>query len=38
MFEIYILKDRGLTREFVKRCKESKYQALCLTVDTCAWR
>lgn len=34
MFQIYLLKDRGLTREFVQRCKESRYQALCLTVDT----
>ncbi|QIL88579.1 alpha-hydroxy-acid oxidizing protein [Microbulbifer sp. SH-1] len=34
MFQIYILKDRELTKEFVQRCKDSKYQALCLTVDT----
>ena len=34
MFQIYILKDRELTKEFVKRCKDSGYQALCLTVDT----
>ncbi|MBA4500940.1 alpha-hydroxy acid oxidase [Marinobacterium marinum] len=34
MFQIYILKDRELTREFVQRCKHSGYQALCLTVDT----
>ncbi len=34
MFQIYILKDRELTREFVHRCKDSGYQALCLTVDT----
>ncbi|MEH6912233.1 MAG: alpha-hydroxy acid oxidase [Oceanicoccus sp.] len=34
MFQIYVLKDRGLTREFVQRCKDSHYQALCLTVDT----
>ena len=33
MFQIYILKDRGLTREFVARCKASSYAALCLTVD-----
>jgi L-lactate dehydrogenase (cytochrome) len=33
MFQIYILKDRGLTREFVERCKAAKYDALCLTVD-----
>ena len=34
MYQIYILKDRELTREFVARCKAAKYQALCLTVDT----
>ncbi len=34
MFQIYILKDRELTREFVERCKASGYRALCLTVDT----
>jgi L-lactate dehydrogenase (cytochrome) len=34
MFQIYILKDRALTTEFVDRCKAAKYQALCLTVDT----
>jgi L-lactate dehydrogenase (cytochrome) len=34
MYQIYILKDRGLTTEFVERCKAAKYQALCLTVDT----
>jgi len=34
MFQIYIFKDRELTREFVHRCKASAYQALCLTVDT----
>ncbi len=34
MFQIYIFKDRGLTREFVARARESGYQALCLTVDT----
>ena len=34
MFQIYILKDRGLTRELVQRCKAANYDALCLTVDT----
>lgn len=33
MFQIYILKDRELTREFVERCKVANYDALCLTVD-----
>ncbi len=34
MFQVYIFKDRGLTREFVERAKQADYQALCLTVDT----
>ncbi len=34
MFQIYMLKDRELTREFVQRCKASHYNVLCLTVDT----
>ena len=34
MFQIYILKDRGLTREHVQRCRQAGYHALCLTVDT----
>ncbi|WP_066685184.1 alpha-hydroxy acid oxidase [Sphingomonas sp. CCH18-H6] len=34
MFQIYVLRDRGLTREFVQRARESGYDALCLTVDT----
>ena len=34
VYQIYVFKDRGLTREFVERCKASQYTALCLTVDT----
>ena len=34
MFQVYLFKDRGLTRELVQRCKEARYNALCLTVDT----
>lgn len=34
MYQVYMFKDRGLTEDFVKRCKEQKYAALCLTVDT----
>lgn len=34
MYQVYVFKDRGLTREFVERCRESGYAALCLTVDT----
>ncbi len=33
MFQIYVFKDRGLTREFIARCKEAKFTSLCLTVD-----
>ncbi|RMF12156.1 MAG: alpha-hydroxy-acid oxidizing protein [Alphaproteobacteria bacterium] len=34
MFQIYIFKDRALTREFVARCKAAGFDAMCLTVDT----
>ncbi|UTW54680.1 alpha-hydroxy acid oxidase [Kordiimonas sp. SCSIO 12610] len=33
IFQLYILKDRGLTKEFVDRCKAAGYTALALTVD-----
>ncbi len=33
MFQIYCFRDRGLTREFIERCKAAHYHALCLTVD-----
>ncbi len=32
-FQIYVMKDRGLTREFIQRCKDANYDALALTVD-----
>jgi len=32
-FQIYVLKDRSLVREFIQRCKDSGYTALALTVD-----
>ena len=34
MYQVYVLKDRGITRDFIERCKASNYDALCLTVDT----
>lgn len=34
LFQIYIFKDRGLTAEFVARCKDAGYHGLALTVDT----
>ncbi|TAL02215.1 MAG: alpha-hydroxy-acid oxidizing protein [Rhodospirillaceae bacterium] len=34
MFQLYVYKDRGLTAEFIARCKAANYTALCLTADT----
>lgn len=34
MYQIYVLKDRGITEDFVARCKDNGFDALCLTVDT----
>lgn len=34
MYQVYMFKDRAISRDFVKRCKEQNYAALCLTVDT----
>ncbi len=34
MFQLYVFKDRGLTRNFLERIKAKQYVALCLTVDT----
>lgn len=34
VFQIYIFRDRGLTRELVARCKEAGFSGLALTVDT----
>jgi L-lactate dehydrogenase (cytochrome) len=33
VFQVYVFKDRGLSREFIQRAKESGYAALQLTVD-----
>ena len=32
-FQVYVLKDRGLTREFLQRAREAGFKALQLTVD-----
>jgi L-lactate dehydrogenase (cytochrome) len=32
-FQVYVLKDRGLSREFLQRAKDAGYTALQLTVD-----
>lgn len=34
MYQVYVFKDRGITRDFIERCKACNYDALCLTVDT----
>jgi L-lactate dehydrogenase (cytochrome) len=34
IFQIYVFKDRGLTKEFVARCKEAGFHGVALTVDT----
>ena len=34
LFQLYIFKDRDVTRELIERCRRSGYKALCLTVDT----
>ena len=34
MYQVYVFKDRGITMDFVARCKASRYDAICLTVDT----
>jgi L-lactate dehydrogenase (cytochrome) len=33
MFQIFIFKDRDVTRDLITRCKRSGFKALCLTVD-----
>ena len=32
-FQIYVMKDRSLTRDFIQRCKDSRFDSLMLTVD-----
>lgn len=32
-FQIYVMKDRSLTREFIQRAKDANYDSLILTVD-----
>lgn len=34
VFQIYIFRDRGLTAEFVARCRDAGFHGLTLTVDT----
>ncbi len=34
LFQLYVHKDKGLNQNMLDRCKESNFEALCLTVDT----
>jgi L-lactate dehydrogenase (cytochrome) len=34
LFQLYLFKDRGITRELIARCKAAGFDALCLTVDS----
>ncbi|NOX69962.1 MAG: alpha-hydroxy-acid oxidizing protein [Gammaproteobacteria bacterium] len=34
LFQLYFHKDRALTRNMIDRCKEAKFEAMVLTVDT----
>lgn len=34
LYQLYVFKDRGLSRELIALCREHAYVALCLTVDT----
>ena len=34
MFQLYVHKDKGLTRNMIDRCKAANFEALTLTVDT----
>jgi L-lactate dehydrogenase (cytochrome) len=32
-FQLYVLKDRTILEDFIERCRDADYDALCLTVD-----
>jgi L-lactate dehydrogenase (cytochrome) len=34
LFQLYVHKDKGLTRNMIDRCKEANFDAMALTVDT----
>jgi L-lactate dehydrogenase (cytochrome) len=34
MFQLYVHRDKGLTRSMIERCKEANFDAMALTVDT----
>lgn len=33
LFQIYVFKDRDLSKELIARCRAAEYSALCLTID-----
>ena len=34
LFQLYVHKDKGLTRDMIDRCREANFEGLALTVDT----
>jgi len=34
LFQLYVHNDKGLNKDLVERCKDSKFEAMCVTVDT----
>ena len=34
LFQLYVHKDKGLNKNMIDRCKESKFEAMAITVDT----
>lgn len=34
MFQLYVHRDRGLTRELMQRAKQAGYSSVCVTIDT----
>ena len=34
LFQLYVHNDKGLNKDLVDRCKASKFEAMCVTVDT----
>jgi len=34
MFQLYVHKDKGLNRSMIERCKDARFDAIALTVDT----
>ena len=34
LFQLYVHKDKGLNKDLIDRCKNSKFETMCVTVDT----